>query len=304
MQKKILITIILFFGLLAFHFSFAQEPQLDYKGEVIVDSDLDGLTDLGEKEIFKTDPQNPDSDGDGFLDGTEVVSENNPLDNSSPRTKETIEKIYTSAQGETPWAWYLTRASALLGFLLLYISFLLGLSIRIPVLNKIIKPIYSFEIHCWISLQALIFALFHGLILMWDKFMSFGITNVFIPFYPVVENQMKGIDLQILALGIFSFYIMLILVLTSYLKKYISQPVWRGLHFLNIGLFVAVFIHALYLGTDLKNETFRAIFIIANFLILILVGINLLLRVTKSFFRHSEAAINPENNLDQNENLR
>lgn len=285
MKKYLLFIAIIFCGVLAFNASLAQEKQLDYKGEVIVDSDLDGLTDLGEKEIFKTDPQNPDSDGDGFFDGTEVVSKTDPLDNSSPRTKETIEKVYTSTQGETPWAWYLTRASALLGFLLLYISFLLGLSIRIPVLNKIIKPIYSFEIHCWISLQALLFALFHGLILLWDKFMGFGIKNVLIPFYPVAENQMAGINSKTLALGILSFYIMLILVLTSYLKKYISQAVWRGLHFLNIGLFIAIFIHALYLGTDLKSGPLRTAFIIANLLILLLLVINLSLQFIKPIFK-------------------
>lgn len=37
-----------------------------------VDTDLDGLTDRDEVKVFKTDPNNPDSDGDTFLDGNEV----------------------------------------------------------------------------------------------------------------------------------------------------------------------------------------------------------------------------------------
>jgi len=40
---------------------------------VIDDHDFDGLADW-EEEIYKTDPNNPDTDGDGYLDGEEVAS--------------------------------------------------------------------------------------------------------------------------------------------------------------------------------------------------------------------------------------
>jgi len=40
---------------------------------VIDDYDFDGLADW-EEEIYKTDPTNPDTDGDGYLDGEEVAS--------------------------------------------------------------------------------------------------------------------------------------------------------------------------------------------------------------------------------------
>jgi len=42
-----------------------------------VDSDNDGLPDWQEK-IYKTDPNNPDTDGDGYLDGEEVASGYDP----------------------------------------------------------------------------------------------------------------------------------------------------------------------------------------------------------------------------------
>jgi len=37
-----------------------------------VDSDSDGLTDVEEKDIYKTDPYNFDTDADTFNDGNEV----------------------------------------------------------------------------------------------------------------------------------------------------------------------------------------------------------------------------------------
>lgn len=42
------------------------------------DSDHDGLSDP-EEELFKTDPLNPDTDGDGYLDGSEVYHLYNPI---------------------------------------------------------------------------------------------------------------------------------------------------------------------------------------------------------------------------------
>jgi gliding motility-associated-like protein len=55
----------------------------DPVGLYTVDSDADGLTDCEEPGIG-TDPNNPDTDGDGILDGTEVNDGSNPLDLCDP----------------------------------------------------------------------------------------------------------------------------------------------------------------------------------------------------------------------------
>jgi hypothetical protein len=46
--------------------------------DTFIDSDNDGLTDWEEINIYFTDPFNPDTDGDGFLDGDEVQNGYNP----------------------------------------------------------------------------------------------------------------------------------------------------------------------------------------------------------------------------------
>ena len=46
--------------------------------ENLQDSDNDGLKDW-EEELYKTDLHNPDTDGDGYLDGEEVAAGTNPL---------------------------------------------------------------------------------------------------------------------------------------------------------------------------------------------------------------------------------
>jgi len=44
-----------------------------------VDTDNDGLFDREEVKVYKTDPRNPDTDGDGHIDGDEVSGGYNPL---------------------------------------------------------------------------------------------------------------------------------------------------------------------------------------------------------------------------------
>ena len=55
-----------------------QEENLYGTNSERVDTDRDGLTDQDEVKVFETDPNNPDSDGDTFLDGQEVRSGYDP----------------------------------------------------------------------------------------------------------------------------------------------------------------------------------------------------------------------------------
>jgi predicted ferric reductase len=183
-------------------------------------------------------------------------------------------------QPETPWAWYLSRATALVGFLLLYLPIFLGVSIRLPFLQKIIKPAYSVKIHGWISFQALFFAFIHSIALLFDRFISFDLVNIFIPFLNLPDSAVgSGIEPMYLNLGIIGFYLMLVLVLTSYLRNIVGRRFWRLIHFANIILYVFVVLHALALGTDMKNPLIRNIFIAANVFLAVLFIISIIYRI-------------------------
>jgi len=58
--------------------------ELDAEGDVCDDSDLDGLTDAEELNVYGTDPLDDDSDDDGLSDGLEVlIYHTNPLDDDT-----------------------------------------------------------------------------------------------------------------------------------------------------------------------------------------------------------------------------
>ena len=79
----VIIAIVLIIGGLIFVLKLNKESVLKSKTSEISqenfkDSDNDGLKDW-EEELYGTDPNNPDTDGDGYLDGQEVNSGHNPL---------------------------------------------------------------------------------------------------------------------------------------------------------------------------------------------------------------------------------
>ena len=278
-NKLVLVSFILgaFFSLNGMALA-QNENGLNYGNNVVIDSDLDGLTDLGEREIYKTEAMDPDTDGDGFLDGVEVIRGTNPLDGLDPVATKIISIQETVAEKEIPLAWYVSRASGLIAYFLLWCVMFFGLAIRTPILKDILQPIFSLETHRWLSVQALFFVFLHAGALLWDEYLDFGMLDLIVPFYS--ESYSSE-----LALGILGLYLMIILIITSYFKKFISFRIWRAVHFLNIALFVLVVIHALWIGSDLKSGLLlRNIFIGANGLLGLVIVVNLGARVKNTIF--------------------
>ncbi|MDZ4385009.1 MAG: ferric reductase-like transmembrane domain-containing protein, partial [Candidatus Moranbacteria bacterium] len=242
------LMVILIFFLFA-KIALAQEGQVDYKGEVIVDSDLDGLTDKGEEQIYSTNPGNPDSDGDGYLDGAEILSGADPTSVGSYPGKIDIAQAVAVVSDKTPWVWYIVRASGLLGFIFLWLTIFLGLAIRNPLLKKIIDPFYSLDLHCFTAAVAIFWVLVHATSLLFDPMIGFGIKDISIPYF----SQSAAVDTNYMALGIMAFYMMAIMTVTSYLRRHISHRLWRVLHFLNPLAFIFVVSHGYHNGTDMEN---------------------------------------------------
>ncbi|MBU1907512.1 fibronectin type III domain-containing protein, partial [Patescibacteria group bacterium] len=85
-----------------------EKPTLPPAG---LDSDSDGITDL-EETLFGTDVRNPDTDGDGFLDGNEVFHLYNPAGNAPVRLLDSaLVKVESAPVGyllSIPTAWTIT----------------------------------------------------------------------------------------------------------------------------------------------------------------------------------------------------
>ena len=144
------------------------------------------------------------------------------------------------------------------------------------------------KVHSWIALQATLFALVHGGVLMFDKFYKFSFADLFVPFVSTFEPKP-------LAMGIVAFYLMVLLVVTSYGRKFISQKVWRVTHFMNIILYVFGMVHAINLGTDMKNPIVFNIFIFANAFLIFIMLYNMEIRISDAIRIKKTRALNEVN---------
>lgn len=243
-----------------------KDNSVQYGDGPILDSDMDGLTDEAERTVYGTDPYNPDTDGDGILDGTEVMNGTDPLDPASPGS------VGLPVSNSIPWAWYVSRGSGLVAFFLLYLVVFLGLAIRLPGIRSVVSPAYALTTHHWLSLQALAMVVLHFTALSFDKFTNLTWPEILIPF--VSKYQPVWV-----ACGIVGFYVMVIVVATSFWKQHIPFRMWRITHFLNVFLYAVVVAHAYFLGTDLQDPTIHTIFIAMNAVLAVLILWNMGLKV-------------------------
>lgn len=153
--------------------------------------------------------------------------------------------LSASLLGESPKIyWYLARATAIVGYLLLWLSMVFGTIIT----NRIARlwpggPV-AYDLHQYLSLLGLGFALFHALILTGDRFIKASALQVMLPF-----SYQNYLPLWV-GLGQLAFYAWAILVGTFYIRKKMGNKAWRTIHMLSYLIFALVIVHSIVSGTD------------------------------------------------------
>jgi predicted ferric reductase len=143
--------------------------------------------------------------------------------------------------------WYLSRSSALVAYGILWFSMAFGLMVT----NKMARvwpggPM-AVDLHQYTSLLGLVFALFHALILIGDKYIAFTLSQVFVPFASLnYKPNWVGI-------GQLGFYIWVGVALSFYIRKQIGAKTWRKLHYLSFASYLMASFHALFSGTDTSS---------------------------------------------------
>ncbi len=167
-----------------------------------------------------------------------------------------IAGIQASLVGSEPRAfWYLSRATAFVGFGLLWLSMALGLSIT----NKLARlwpggPAAA-DLHEYSSLLGLAFGSLHGLLLTGDGYSKYTLGQVLLPF---ASTQYRP---AWVGLGQFGLYLGLAVALSFYVRRYISYRWWRLLHYLSFAVFALVLFHGLFSGTDSATLWVRGIYL-------------------------------------------
>src|SRR5689334_4010966 len=140
--------------------------------------------------------------------------------------------------------WYLSRASALVAFTLLWASMALGVSIT----NKLARlwpgAPTAFDLHQYTSLLGWAFAIFHVLVLLGDNYIGYTPFQLLVPFASTGYEQLW------VGLGQIAFYLLIPVTLSFYARKRLGNRAWRTIHGLSYGFFGLALVHGLFSGTD------------------------------------------------------
>ena len=139
--------------------------------------------------------------------------------------------------------WYVTRASGLTGYFLLWLSMIWGFAIPTGLIRPVLENIFTYDFHEHLSLLGLGFVILHVVVLLFDKYLPFSIMQLLIPFTDTYRPFWVG-------LGIISFYLLLLVTFTFYLRQKIGSKAFRSIHVLSLVSYLGTTLHGLFAGTD------------------------------------------------------
>ncbi|HEV8535365.1 MAG TPA: hypothetical protein VGR87_06530 [Candidatus Limnocylindria bacterium] len=148
--------------------------------------------------------------------------------------------------------WQLARASGLAAYAALCIAVLTGLAPRTQLLgflatNRAVRALHDFT--PWIVIPA---ALTHIVALLLDATARVSMFDVFVPFR-------MGYGTLAIGLGTLSLDLLVIVLVTTWLRKRMRNGAWQWFHRLSYVGFVTTFLHAVLSGTDLTSPVISAL---------------------------------------------
>jgi sulfoxide reductase heme-binding subunit YedZ len=153
--------------------------------------------------------------------------------------------------------WYLSRAAGFTAYLLLFVSVALGISMGTRLTDRIARRNAIFDLHRFTTILALFFTLFHVYILLGDSYFQFNVWQLSIPFLTPYRTWQT-------AVGVASIYLLLLLVISFYVRQFIGYRAWRMLHYLTFALFAGATLHGLSAGTDTSQAWAKLIYIVCG----------------------------------------
>ena len=160
--------------------------------------------------------------------------------------------------------WFISRSSGIIAYLLLTLGMVWGLMQSGKLFRSRVSPLLALGMHSHLSWLGLGLAALHGIILIGDSYIKIDLVRVFTPFLSEYRPISVG-------LGIIAFYLMLLLALSFYARKYLGQKNFRLFHYSSFVVFVLVTLHGILAGTDsISLWWFYALsLIVVTFLILL-----------------------------------
>ncbi len=149
--------------------------------------------------------------------------------------------------GITNVYWYLSRSSALVAFTLIWASTALGVSITNRLARFWPGAPTAFDLHQYVSLLGIGFALVHVLTLLGDTYIGYNLGQLLIPFAGTQYAQIW------VGIGQVALYLLIPVTASFYVRKRLGTRGWRTIHGLSYALYGLTLLHGIFSGSDTNS---------------------------------------------------
>jgi methionine sulfoxide reductase heme-binding subunit len=163
----------------------------------------------------------------------------------------------------SPFLWYLTRTMGVSAYVALSVSVILGMLRAVARKSSERISWVVDELHQFVATLAGLFVAGHMVVLVFDPFLPFSFFNLLLP---VGEPYRPSA----VAFGVFGMYAMVLLLVSSWLRKRMRYSLWRLIHYVSFFAFVMVTLHGWFAGSDSGEPWMRAVYASATSIVIFL----------------------------------
>lgn len=142
--------------------------------------------------------------------------------------------------------WYAARAAAMSAFAVLSVSLLTGMALRTSLLGAVARNRAVLALHGFLSWFWVPLVVVHVGCLLLDGTARIGVLDLVIPFRVAYAPVAVG-------LGSVGLVLLVLVGVTSAVRRRLSPVVWRWIHRLSYPMFVLFLVHAQLAGSDFSR---------------------------------------------------
>lgn len=138
--------------------------------------------------------------------------------------------------------WYLSRATGVVTVVLFTVVFCLGVITAGRRRPQGHAATVVMGVHRWLSVGMLVFLAVHIVTAIIDGYVSIGWLAVVVPFVSDYQPVLIGF-------GSLAVDLLIVVMVTSYLRHRIPERYWRGIHWVSYAMWVVALVHGFMMGT-------------------------------------------------------
>jgi predicted ferric reductase len=168
-----------------------------------------------------------------------------------------------AATTANPFMWYVTRAAAVSSYLTLTTMVLLGITRSLVRIAGSRASWMLDETHQFLAILTAALVALHLLTLILDPLIPFSLLNLLLP----IAEPYRPLAVD---LGVLGLYALVVVLLSSWLRRYLTHASWRLLHYTGFAVFLLVTLHGIFSGSDSGQPWMVVVYLVASAAVLLL----------------------------------